>query len=304
MGSEISYFTWFHDTQKNGNKRIFNTLNDDIFMCHVRAATKGAINNQNAHPFDVKSIVGAHNGTLRDKKYEHKTKTDSELFFEDVETRGLKEVIESLHPDSAYAVTIYNKNNGTITFAKNDQRPLHFTYNTTRKVMYWASEKMMLEFILKRVEINYGLIYRFTDNRIYTLDPSDIQAAQMPRWTSIVDVTAPKKEEPKKEEEQKLPLITHQTKERENLNNVLLNKDNDNVVPLNLNLRNRQKGKKKLLEHCVYCQRDMDPLDQYLGTMMDEGLYICKTCNDINEEVAKEHMEKHSPLHHNKGIMH
>lgn len=302
MGSEISYFTWFHETQKGGNKRIFNNINDNIFMCHVRAATRGEINNQNSHPFDLKTIVGAHNGTLRDKRYDHKTKTDSELFFEDIQERGLEEVLTDLDPDSAYALTIYNKNNGTLTFAKNDKRPLHFTYNTKRRVVYWASERMMLEFILKRIGMDYGIIYKFTDRRIYTVDPLDIEVGTMPHWKYLKDLPKPVEPEP----EVKIPLITYQTPERENLTNVLLN---ETKPPLNLNLRNRNKGKKKLLEHCVYCQCDMDPLSQYEGTQLDEGMWVCKTCEEVNKEVAKEvnkemmkeHLDRFSPI---KGIMH
>ncbi|MSE24831.1 hypothetical protein GKC32_10305, partial [Lactobacillus curvatus] len=38
-----------------------------VLMGHNRWATKGKINERNAHPFEHDHIIGAHNGTLRNQ---------------------------------------------------------------------------------------------------------------------------------------------------------------------------------------------------------------------------------------------
>src|SRR3546814_11475199 len=63
---------------------------------HNRAATKGAVNQENAHPFNHGDIVGCHNGTLYNVTNldDHKDfKVDSENIFYDMSRNGAKATI-------------------------------------------------------------------------------------------------------------------------------------------------------------------------------------------------------------------
>lgn len=131
-------------------KFLFNNCQADLVMCHVRAATQGMIIDSNAHPFNFSNIVGAHNGTLRDKKYDDKTKTDSELMFADINERGLAPVLKELDRYSAYAITMYDRRDRCLYFARNNDRTLSFALLEDRSVMYWASELEMLKYVLAR----------------------------------------------------------------------------------------------------------------------------------------------------------
>lgn len=299
--SEVSYFLWFHENHEDGNPKILADVTDNVFMGHARAATKGELTDENAHPFDVGEIVGAHNGTLYDKKYQDKKKTDSELFIRDIQERGLEAVLKGLDKGSAYALTLFDKKTGELTFARNDKRPLNYAYHNKRKVLYWASERGMLEFVAQRQNwgtgIDIGKVFRFTENVIYTVHPHGVNAGKLPDYTAkhIIPLWLRKEEE---EAKQKAPLITHGTTERENLTNVLLLPERK---PLNLNLRKGEAPTKEGLtpKPCVYCRTPMDLLAQYEGVEIKAGEYICKPCDLINSELMKEHLNKHSP----KGLI-
>lgn len=138
-----------------GAKRILSSQYPDVWMGHVRAATRGVISDDNSHPFKFSKIVGAHNGTLKDYKYIHAKKTDSELMFADMNEKGIDSVLESLDRDSAFTVTIYDKEEKCMYFARNELRTLAMAFNTERAVLYWASELDMLKYVLDRANFEY-----------------------------------------------------------------------------------------------------------------------------------------------------
>lgn len=181
------------------NSRLLDTVMVDVIMGHVRAATRGAITEQNAHPFICRNLVGMHNGTLKDDKYKHATKTDSELMFQDMAWNGIPEVLSSLDKQSAYTVVIYDKHEKCLFFAKNDKRPLHFALLKERNVLYWASEKLILQLALKRkgIEADY---FGIKDNVVYRLRTARVDRLKQDKMFSIVEDMNPPPEPPKKEE--------------------------------------------------------------------------------------------------------
>lgn len=178
MANEANFFKWYHKRHPDGNKRILESTADNFICCHVRAATKGAITDDNAHPFEFENIIGMHNGTLRDKKYEHAEKTDSEMFFKDINENGLIPVLEKLDPDSAYAIVVFDKNTGMLHFARNDDRPLFFAVHATRSVMYYASEAWMLRQMMARntEKMLEDQVYYFQPFRVYSILPQDVKS--------------------------------------------------------------------------------------------------------------------------------
>lgn len=117
---------------------------------HNRKATRGVINDENAHPFVVEDrIVLVHNGGI---KGDHKK-------FADVEVDS-HAIAHNLHKhdgdaqkaigeiDAAYALIWYDFKKGTLNFLRNNERPLWFM--ETDNAYLWCSEYEMLDFAASR----------------------------------------------------------------------------------------------------------------------------------------------------------
>lgn len=162
------------EVERKKSNKILNSVGVDVVLCHVRAATRGVVSEANSHPFAFPNLVGAHNGTLKDKKYnEHPTKTDSELMFRDINERGMETVLTELDKDSAFAVSVFDRQHQVLRFARNELRTLAFAFLEARGVMYWASEKDMLKYVLGRAgeEATY---FNLRPNKLVSIDPNQI----------------------------------------------------------------------------------------------------------------------------------
>ncbi len=114
-------------------------------MGHNRWATKGKITRNNAHPFECGNLIGAHNGTLRNQSLLCDYKlfpVDSENIYHHMNIHGLEDTIKNLN--GAFALTWWNKDEETINFIRNNERPLFFCYTKDRKTLLWASEGWMI----------------------------------------------------------------------------------------------------------------------------------------------------------------
>lgn len=117
---------------------------------HNRAATRGVINDENAHPFTVDNrITLVHNGTLFG---DHRKLADVE-----VDSHAIAHVIHENGDDveaamkkinGAYALIWHDYRNSTLNFLRNEQRPLHFV--EVNNGYLWASEDNMLTWVLAR----------------------------------------------------------------------------------------------------------------------------------------------------------
>lgn len=124
--------------------------NNDRPFCvigHCRAATQGEVSPENAHPFTIKHIVGAHNGTIADIRGKTKDGTDSEAFFTILAKEGLQAAVNAAK-GGAYALVWADLNKQTLNFLRNAQRP--FFYCVSRGVIYWASELEMIKLVMAR----------------------------------------------------------------------------------------------------------------------------------------------------------
>lgn len=133
------------------------------FIGHNRAATRGAVNSLNAHPFHFKHIVGAHNGTLDkesvkalEDKLGMEYPVDSMALFASIAEFGIDKTIKMCYEgktsqDGAWALVWFDQNEGTINFLRNKHRPLYFAYIDAMKEtelgfkrLVWASEWWMI----------------------------------------------------------------------------------------------------------------------------------------------------------------
>jgi predicted glutamine amidotransferase len=126
---------------------------------HNRAATRGGISSNNAHPFNHGAITLVHNGTLRSNAVvtPHFT-VDSESIcyaLSQKEPWEAQQVIESL--EGAFALIWHDARDNSWNVAKNDERPLHYM-NTIDKSLYWFSSEA-------------GILYASTEQDMANLDP-------------------------------------------------------------------------------------------------------------------------------------
>lgn len=162
--------------------RVVNAQKHFI-LGHNRHATRGSINKANAHPFFVgDDLVGMQNGSL-DMTQTRKFITDLDDFGTDSEaalhsmiTRGEKETLENIV--GAWAFVWYNYKTNRLNFTRNDKRPLYFAVDHkdglegTYDTIWWASEELMLKWILRRNNVQ--------DFKIYDVGELQVVSFEMP----------------------------------------------------------------------------------------------------------------------------
>jgi hypothetical protein len=159
----------------------------DVFLGHCRYATVGKLSRENAHPFDVGNLVGAHNGTLNDfwswgkKDGPDGDKTDSQMMFERMNEKGIEAVLREMIPSSAYAISVYDKRTRKVTLARNKDRGLFVAFAKERGVLFWASEYAMLDFAGTRHGIELDIVY-LAPRMIYEIDVNEVKKGERSPW--------------------------------------------------------------------------------------------------------------------------
>lgn len=126
-----------------------------VFIGHNRAATIGKVNRSNAHPFEFDNIIGAHNGTLRDRsglEFGGEYEVDSEQLYHNINDFGVKDTMGNV--TGAWALTWWDKDKQTLNMLRNSERPLVYAFNKSRTQLYWASEEWMLWVACGRGEVD------------------------------------------------------------------------------------------------------------------------------------------------------
>ena len=143
-----------------------------VAMGHNRAATKGAVNDSNAHPFEFDGIVMTHNGTLNNFHALEGKKdfsVDSEWLCHSIANRGIEETAKLV--TGAFALAYLNKETGKFYLITNGERPLHFAFSEDENTMYYSSEGPMMASTCHRNKIDLkdnkytackkGVLYEF-----------------------------------------------------------------------------------------------------------------------------------------------
>lgn len=176
---------------------------DDPFIstaiCHARAATKGTVSRDNAHPFSFGNnrFIGVHNGTITNPREVYNTLvknndplpntteppvdysdlkvdvTDSEIILYCIYRFGIEEVYPII--EGAWAFVFYRQDTGHLYFIRNSQRPLHILWSSVDDVMFWSSEAKMIEFCAKR----YSFGHEWTNNKHCELDTHKLYSIEL-----------------------------------------------------------------------------------------------------------------------------
>lgn len=168
---EASHATNFLRTQEYKNVRQDAIYNGWAMIGHNRKATRGNINDANAHPFWVEEdLVLVHNGTMwGDHKHLADVEVDSAAIAhilageEDVE-KAMQKI------NAAYALIWYNIKKKQLNFLRNADRPLHWC--ETQDAFVVSSESEILEFACAR-----------TNTRILNEGPFTFDVLHHDVWT-------------------------------------------------------------------------------------------------------------------------
>lgn len=156
-----------------GLKRVNDLINQHSrgLLGHNRAATRGKVNADNAHPFEFDNIMGMHNGTLTErwKLDDYKDfDVDSENLFYHLQKHGLQDTLNKCK--GAYALVWHDSNDSTVNLYRNKERPLAYAYSKDRKTLYWASEEDMLIWILDRNYVQHQGVQLLAPDTLMTVE--------------------------------------------------------------------------------------------------------------------------------------
>lgn len=121
---------------------------------HNRKATKGSVNDTNAHPFHVGDIVLVHNGSLWTHKKLADTEVDSEAIahaLNDYKGDDIAEVFNNVN--GAYSCVWYDNRDKTLNFFRNDQRPMFIFESATTS--FFGSEVLMLYYSVRKSGVEW-----------------------------------------------------------------------------------------------------------------------------------------------------
>lgn len=149
-------------------EQAFKKINRAI-IGHNRWATVGGISKQTAHPFELDTIIGTHNGTLKNKYRlaDHQDfKVDSENLFWHIQEHGLADALKII--DGAWALVWWDKVEETLNFLRNKERPLFVVETEDGATIFWASEKWMLSVACSRHDLKIKEIHEIATDMHYS----------------------------------------------------------------------------------------------------------------------------------------
>ena len=151
-------------------KKLINHRVNRVLIGHNRAATVGNVNVKNAHPFHQGKIYGVHNGTLVNQHLldsPHRFDVDSENIMHHINVKGVDDMYANMY--GAAALVWWNHEEGSLSFLRNDQRPLYYAMSEDNKTIYWASEYYILLAAIARNGVKVKKPEAFKENVLYTI---------------------------------------------------------------------------------------------------------------------------------------
>ena len=147
----------FVNYNKEYDEYIGNGSENFAVFGHNRAATIGGVNVDTAHPFQEGAVTLVHNGTLRStyslpkSQYQHGFYNDSHCLTGNLSESSIKELSPNIN--GAFALAWHDARDGSINLVRNNERPLHLATVKGQDTIFIASEAMMLQWILSRLNL-------------------------------------------------------------------------------------------------------------------------------------------------------
>lgn len=155
--------------------KLANGMLDDQFnkaiIGHNRAATIGAVTNENAHPFTHGNITGVHNGTLRGQYLLPDYKdfdVDSDNIFHAINLDGAENTIKKLH--GAFTLVWWDALKDTVNLVRNSERPMCYAYSKDGRTLFYASESWMLTVSAMKCSVKLGEVHVLPVGKLMTID--------------------------------------------------------------------------------------------------------------------------------------
>jgi hypothetical protein len=171
----------------------------DALIGHNRWATQGAVNKENAHPYEFEHVVGAHNGTLnrwslRDFHDSSKFPVDSQIIYSQLNKDPNVQWVWD-RADGALALSWFDTRDEQLHLVRNDQRPLSYVYSKNDGTVFWASEAWMLSGVLGKLGIEHNDIVSLKPNTHYEFDIMAMKVSHLEyALNPFVESVAPKKQ--------------------------------------------------------------------------------------------------------------
>lgn len=147
-----------------------------ICVGHNRAATKGTVIDDNAHPFVHKDVIMVHNGTLTNQyALAGQHDVDSQALAQELHENeaNLQAVVSKVK--GAYAIAWFNMRTRKFRLLRNDERPMAIA-KSREGTWYFGSELDMIKWILGRrgIEVKIEKSYNTKEYQVYEWDLADL----------------------------------------------------------------------------------------------------------------------------------
>jgi hypothetical protein len=170
-----------------------NMKSSPYVIGHNRAATVGNVTTANAHPFQERSITLVHNGTLdrfpkpKDRDLPKRITVDSNAIayaLSYAEPDEAVSVLDGLW--GAYALVWHDARDGTVNFARNYHRPLHFGWSTHADAWFFTSEEMHLRWLATRCRLGLKEVAQLDAHHLvkFTIGEKKPHVAKIPQRKS------------------------------------------------------------------------------------------------------------------------
>ena len=151
---------------------------------HNRAATKGKVTRDNAHPFTHGPVSLVHNGTLHDMG----RSLPNFCRLQDVDSLNIARALGHVAPEEAkdvlrhiqgaYALVWTDERDGSVNISRNGQRPLHFAHNQAKTILWFMSDGRHLEMLKRRRwcgTVDMGQVWQFSTHNIFKFKKGVLQ---------------------------------------------------------------------------------------------------------------------------------